>query len=365
MAQKETILIADDDPSMLRLYELMLNESGYSTLLAEDGLQCVQRAANSTPDLIILDVFMPQLDGYEAITLLRKMPHLRHTPIVFLSGHDTSPENIEKGYKLGGTEYLAKPIDDKELLARVRALLRVSKAEKDLRTLRESFNYMIIHDLRGPLSGVIGYVELLKDDKEKIPPEDFELISGIGDATTVLLEIVRDFLQVSRIEGGMLHLQQQPILLRSIIESSRSHFTQLIQQKEITVTLDVDSTPIFLGDAELLEEVFTNLLDNALRFTEPQGTISIVSRIEERDTISNVVITVADTGAGIPSEDMPMLFDKNRIMTSGAKRAGARTGLGLPICKGIVEAHGGTIDVHSELQRGTTFTISLPFNKAE
>ncbi len=365
MAQKEIILVADDDPSMLRLYELMLNQSGYTALLAENGLQCVQRAANTSPDLIILDVFMPQLDGYEAIALLRKMPHLRHTPIVFLTGHDTSPENIEKGYKLGGTEYWAKPINDEELLARVRAILRVSKAEKDLRTIRESFNYMIIHDLRGPLSGISGYVELLKEDKEKIPPEDFELISGIGEATVVLLEIVKDFLEVSRIEAGTLRIQHQPILLRPIIESCCNRFAPLIQQKEITVTFTVDSTPMFLGDGELLEEVFSNLLNNALRFTEPHGTISITSQVEEKNGAANVIITVADTGVGIPPEDIPMLFDKNRIMTSGAKRAGARTGLGLPICKGIVEAHGGTIDVHSELQHGTTFIVTLPFNKAE
>lgn len=364
MPQKETILIADDDAVMRRLYEILLTENGYVVLLAEDGMQCVQRAANSSPDLIILDVFMPRLDGYEAITLLRKMPHLHHTPIVFLTGHDTSPENIEKGYKLGGTEYWAKPIDDEELLARVRSILRIAKAEKDLRTLRESFNYMIVHDLRGPLSGIAGYIDLLKEDKEKIPPDDFELISGIGNATNVVLEIIKDFLEVSRIEAGTLNIQSQPIHLRSIIENSTSHFAQLIQQKEITVSLDVDSTPLFLADPELLGEVFSNLIDNALRFIKPHGTISISSILDESDT-SNIIIIVKDTGIGIPQKDIPMLFDKNRIITPGAKRAGARTGLGLPICKGIVEAHRGTITVESEEGHGTTFTITLPFLKAE
>ncbi|MDE3057914.1 MAG: hybrid sensor histidine kinase/response regulator [Bacteroidota bacterium] len=363
--KKETILVADDDLAAVKLYEMILKENGYAVLSATDGLQCVQVAAENLPDLIILDVFMPELDGYEAITRLRQLPHLRYVPIVFLTGHDTTPENIEKGYRLGGTEYWAKPIDGEEFLARIRSILRGAKAEKDLRTLRESFNYMIIHDLRGPLSGISGYVELLKEDKEKIPPEDFEMITGIGEAAGIVFEIIRDFLEVSRIEAGTLHVLRQPVLLRPIIEKSRAHFAQLVQQKEIEIVVDVDSTPMFLADTELLEEVFSNLLDNALRFTDPKGTISITARLGERNDASNVIITVADTGAGIPPEDIPMLFDKNRIMTAGAKRAGAHTGLGLPICKGIIEAHGGTITVSSELQRGTTFIIILPFKSAE
>ena len=356
MNRKQRILVADDETDISTLFASALTMSNYEVELASDGEECLQKARAASFDLIVLDVHMPKVDGFEAIKQIKSMTHLKYTPVVFLTGFGTSPEDIESGYTLGGTEYWKKPITVEELEARVRAVLSIAQAEKKLRELQESFTSMVIHDLRGPLGGIVGFAELLLEDKKILAPQHLEMVEAINDASHLMLNIVTDFLEITRLEMGELKIHRSPTNLRDIVDRCVFNTMELQDERSVSVKTEIADLPMLNVDPDRIEEIINHLLDNGLRFTPPKGTISISARIED----SLMVLSVADTGEGIPQEDIPMLFDKMRITTMAAKRAGSKTGLGLPICKGIVEAHGGTISVQSKEGTGTIVTIRLP-----
>ena len=356
MAEKQKILIADDEPGITDVLASVLERNNFDVTKAYDGEECLQKARLSTFDLVLLDVHMPKLDGYEVIKQLKQMPQLKHTPIVFLSGFSTAPDNIESGYKFGGTEYWKKPMPTEEFEVRVRAILRIAEAEKTLREMHEGFTSMIVHDLRGPLGGIVGFAEMLSEDKEKFEPEIGELVDEIGKAAKLMLNLVIDFLEITLLDAGEAKMYLNPENLRDIVERSVSSLSKAQQERSVRVNVDFPGLPMLLIDPDRIEKVFSQLLDNALRFTPKGGSVSISAA----QVAGSVVVKFSDTGVGIPAKDFPMLFDKMRITTPGSKRAGTKTGLGLPICRGIIEAHGGTISAESKEGTGTTFTITLP-----
>jgi Osmosensitive K+ channel histidine kinase len=360
MAEKQKILIADDEAGITEVFASVLERNNFEVTKAFDGEKCIQKARSSNFDLVLLDVHMPKLDGYEVIKQLKQMPHLKHTPIVFLSGYSTTPGNIESGYKYGGTEYWKKPMAIDEFEVRVRAILRIAEAERTLREMQEGFTSMIVHDLRGPLGAIVGFSEMLSEDKSKLEPAIGDLVDEIGKAAKLMLNLVLDFLEITRLETGDVTMYRSRVNLRDIVERSVFNQSKTEQEKSIHVKIDFHDLPVLYIDPDRIEKVFDQLLDNALRFTPARGSISISATA----TPASVVVRVSDTGAGIPARDIPMLFDKMRITTPGSKRAGSKTGLGLPICRGIIEAHSGTISAESKEGKGSTFIITLPLQTA-
>ncbi len=356
MAEIQRILIADDEKAITDIFGAVLESNGYEVTKTFDGEECVQKARGTTFALIILDVHMPRMDGYETIKQLKQMKHLKHTPIIFLSGFNTSAENIESGYLLGVTEYWKKPMPVEEFEARVRAILRIAEAGKQLRDLQEVFNAMIVHDLRGPLSGIVGLAELLTEDLGKFSPQEFEMLKSVGTASRQMLNIVNDFLEITRLDAGELKLHRSPVKLSDVLERCISSHSSLMKEKSVGMKANLDDLPLIDGDLGKLEVAFNHLLDNSIRFTPEHEAISI----EGTTKAGLIVLSVRHPGKGIPPGDIPMLFDKMRIATPGLRRPGGQTGLGLPICRGIIEAHGGTISVKSKAGEGTEFTITLP-----
>lgn len=360
MNEKKRILIADDEVSNTTLFASVLEQCNFNVDKAFDGEECVQKARSAKFDLILLDVNMPKLDGYEVIKELKRMPHLKHTPVIFLTGYGTSPANIESGYLLGGAEYWTKPIAVQELEARVRAILRIAEAERKLREAQEVFISMIIHDLRSPLSGIVGFAEFLEEEKDKFEPQLVEMVDAIGSSAHLMLTIVTDFLEITRLEMGESKMQRVQVSLGEIIDRCISSYSTAQRKKSIQLNAHVSELPPIYADPDRMEVVFNHLLDNAIRFTPENGSISITANAGPL----SVIVNVSDTGTGISDEDIPMLFDKMRIAAPGSKRAGSRTGLGLPICKGIIEMHGGSLSVQSKKGKGTIFTITLPLKTA-
>ncbi len=356
MTDRQKILIADDEAAITDVFSSVLELNNYDVTKAFDGEECLLKARTSSFDLILLDIHMPKVDGYEVIKQLKQMPHLCHTPIIFLSGYSTTPKNIESGYLLGVTEYWKKPMAIEEFEARVRAILRIAAAERKLRDLQEVFTAMIVHDLRGPLSGIVGYAELVSEDNANLSPENVQMFKTVSTAAKLMLNIVNDFLEITRQESGEQKLHLAPLYIRDVIDRALSNTAEAQRERSLHVTKNIGEVPVIDGDLGRLELAFTQLLDNSIRYTPVNGSLSISATA----SLASIVVTVVHSGEGIPAKDLPMLFDKMRITTPGLRRPGSQTGLALPIFKGIIEAHGGTISVHSENGNGTTFTITFP-----
>lgn len=356
MSDKQKILIADDEPGITETLASVLERDGFEVEKAFDGEECLRKAKSASFDLVLLDVHMPKLDGYEVIKELKRMPQFRYTPVVFLSGFSTAPDNIESGYKFGGTEYWKKPMPTEEFEVRVRAILRIAEAEKQLREMQEGFTSMIVHDLRGPLGGIVGFAEMLSEERASFPAEIGELVDEIAKASKVMLNLVTDFLEITKLDTGEVKMYRVEENLLDVVERSISGLAKVQQEKSIRITIDFPGLPRLSIDPDRIEKVFTQLLENALRFTPEGGSIVVAAEASP----SAVVVSVHDNGAGIQEKEIPMLFDKMRITKPGAKRAGTKTGLGLPICRGIMEAHGGTIAAESAEGKGTTITLTFP-----
>jgi len=356
LSDKQKILVADDEPGITETLASVLEKNGFEVAKAFDGEECLQKARISNFDLVLLDVHMPKLDGYEVIKQLKHMPQFRYTPVVFLSGFSTAPDNIESGYKFGGTEYWKKPMPTEEFEVRVRAILRIAEAEKRLREMQEGFTSMIVHDLRGPLGGIVGFAEMLSEDRSSFSPEIGELVDEIAKAAKIMLNLVMDFLEITQLDTGEVKMYRAEENLLDVVERSVSGLSKVQKEKSVRVTVDFPKLPPLMIDPDRIEKVFTQLLENALRFTPERGSIVVAAEAAP----SSVVVTVRDNGAGIPAKEIPMLFDKMRITRPGAKRAGTKTGLGLPICRGIMEAHGGGIAAESVEGKGTTITLTFP-----
>ena len=356
MENRPRILIADDEKGYVEVLATALELNGYQVVKAFDGEECLMKAHLESFNLILLDVHMPKLDGYEVIKNLTQIPHLKHTPVVFLTGYNTTPDNIAAGYLYGGTEYWKKPLSPEELEVRVSAILKIATAEKKMREMEEGFTSMIVHDLRSPLSGIAGFAEMLSEDRANIKEEHGEMIDEIGKAAKSMLNIVSDFLEITRLDAGDLVIACAETDLLPIIEYSIRRYSVPLGKKSIKLKEELGKLPRVNIDRQRMERVFNSLIENAVEFTPQNGVITINARLEG----IFVVVCVQDSGGGISEEILPMIFDKMRITLPASRRSGSRTGLSLPIARGIVEAHGGELSVRTEKGKGSEFTLKIP-----
>jgi signal transduction histidine kinase len=361
--EPRTILIVDDEPDNLEAFGGILSREHYTILTASDGVECLKVAQEKSPDLIVLDVNMPTMDGFETIKHLRSIKKHKHTPIVFLTGYGTTPVSIDAGYALGGNEYWTKPISPEELIVRVRAVIRTADAEKKLRKLQQSFYSTVVHDLRNPIGAILGYSEILLGEKESLDTEQAHIVTEMGRAADALLRSVKDLLELSQFESGEYIIRPNRVALAELVDAVIATTDVVKNQKHITMEVEIEQSLQVNVDREYFREVLGNLFDNALRFTPAHGSIRIGAKCRPAaDSCAKelIAVEITDTGCGISHEAIPSLFDKNRITNLTLRKAGSRTGLGLAICREIVEAHDGTIAVESTVGKGTKVTILLP-----
>ncbi|MDD8018018.1 MAG: hybrid sensor histidine kinase/response regulator [Bacteroidota bacterium] len=367
------ILVVDDTADNLDLLEFALKRKPFTMLRASSGKECLQIARRERPDIILLDVQMPEMDGYETLERLRKEPTTSNIPVIFLTAQRKDPKSIEKGLELGAEEFLTKPIDTEELLVRTRMLLKVRKLEKELDRTKADFMAMLVHDLRSPLSGIKSVIEYFKEIFQQstlLNPDQLSLFDTVNDSAARMLALINDILDLSKLESGNINLDKQDIDFSLIIEMISRDFRIQFKKKEVNFETEVPSDlPKVHIDINKIGQVLTNLLGNALKFVNNGGTIKITVTLEtasvhdDHFTPEYVVVSVIDNGVGISKEELPLIFDRYKQASSAKKIRQQGTGLGLAVCKLLVEAHGGKITVESEVGQRTIFSFTLPIAK--
>ncbi len=361
-SKTDHILVVDDSPDNLFLVQTILEEEGYEITLAEDGRVALESIEQSPPDLILLDVMMPGMDGFVVTRRIRENPKLPFMPILLITAFDQP--SVVKGLDSGAEDFIRKPVEVDELLARVRSLLRLKHAidERDqIARQREDFVSWMTHDLRTPIVAAERMLMLFQQGAlGELSPTMQEAIITMARSNRNLLAMVNTLLEVYRYEAGRKTLLFSPINLQEVLQEVTQELTPLADEKGLVLNYEVQdkATSKVVGDRLELHRVFTNLIGNAIKFTD-KGSVELgLSNIpnDSEPKASWVVVEVRDTGPGISPEDQKMLFE--RFRQGSHKRSGS--GLGLHLSKKIVEAHYGTLDVESKLGQGSLFTVRLP-----
>ena len=360
-----SILMVDDNPVNLQVLNSMLKQSGWRPRPVTSGQLGLQAARNEPPDLVLLDVNMPEMNGYEVCEQLKADTRLAGIPVIFVSALGETMDKV-RGFAVGGVDYITKPFQLDEVRARVTAHLELRRQRRELQAsydklceserLRDSLVHMIVHDLRSPLTAISAYLQLFgQEAKEKLGAETQEDIASAMHATRNMVRMINGILDVSKMEAQMMKLDLRECDLVQVVGQSLDDLESLVGARRLAFERPAAPARV-LADQEIVSRIVQNLLANAMRFTPADGEIRVGVVVEAE----HVRVFVADTGPGIPPDFRESIFDKFVQLDGSALHRNRTTGLGLAFCKLAVEAHGGRIGVDSELGKGSSFWFTLP-----
>ncbi len=385
-AQRDSrILVVDDEPVNQQVLANHLTLRNYEVVQAMNGIDALRRFEDGEHfDLVILDVMMPSMSGYEVATRIRDSFNLVELPILMLTAKN-QPADMVRGFECGVNDYLSKPFDRRELLARVDTFLALKQAmeqyhakQDELRDLtarhqevtkseeaarlavrnKTDFLAIMSHELRTPLNAIIGYSEILHEDLESEDLNGFiPDVVKIQSSAKQLLALINNLLDLTKIDRGKMELYVEQYKLASLIEEVKTTVRPLVSKNGNTLEVEVDTELCMVwGDLTKTRQILLNLLGNACKFTR-RGVIVLSARYESRDWVS---MSVRDTGIGMTNQQMDRLFQPFSQGDASTSKHYGGTGLGLVITKKITEMMGGRIQVESTLGEGSTFTVVLP-----
>jgi signal transduction histidine kinase len=369
------ILVVEDDPVARSLTRATLENDNFEVIEAVDGVEGCLLCEEHRPDLLLVDVVMPRMDGYQLCRELRSRPASAYVPIVVATSLDDVP-SIARAYDAGATDFIPKPLNWLVLNHRVRYIMRASRAFEELRRNQErliaakdaaeaasraksEFLANMSHELRTPLNAIIGFSGMMSDHVFGPLDEKYaEYATVIGDSGRHLLAIINDILDLARADANRLVVAEEEVQISRVIALSTRIVQELAAKAEVDfVTEAEDFLPNVFGDPAKLTQILVNLLSNAIKFTPTGGSVRLRIGREPR---GGLTFRVADTGIGMSAEQIPIALSPFGQVDSGLDRKYDGVGLGLPLTKRLIELHEGTIEIVSEPGRGTTVDFHLP-----
>jgi hypothetical protein len=396
--QSFIIFIVDDTPAHLSVLYDFLIAQGFDVLIAQNGESALERIEKAQPHLILLDVLMPGVDGFETCRRLKANSKTGGIPIIFMTALTDTVDKV-KGLELGAVDYVTKPFKQEEILARIKTHLSISQLQQQLQDqnaqlqatnaelytlshtlaqrqeklqvayaelaraarLKDEFLANMSHELRTPLSAILGMAEVLQEGiYGALNPKQIKSIRTMEEGGYHLLSLINDILDLAKIEAGKVKLEITPVSAEGVANACLRLIKTLAQKKRIrtSITVNIDMA-IIKADERSLKQILLNLLGNAVKFTPEKGEVNLeISSNAEHGMLDFIV---SDTGIGMEKSCMDMLFKPFVQLDSGLNKAYNGTGLGLSLVYRLTELHGGGVSVESELGKGSRFTVSLPW----
>lgn len=359
-------MIVDDVAENLQILSRMLQQEGFLVRPAPSGQLAVNAAVSEPPDIILLDIMMPGIDGYETCRRIKENKALSDIPVIFMSALSDTFDKI-RGFEAGAVDYVTKPFQQEEILARINAHLTIRRQKKELSELnrklfesnitKDKFFSVIAHDLKNAFFPLFSYPDLLA---RSIDNEDYgnvrKYAGNIKEHIENSYKLMENLLNWSRVQIGTMDFQPQTVQLYKVGLRCVALIAESANQKAIALSYTVDRDMRVYADPDMTDTILRNLISNAVKFTDVRGRITVSARSSDDE----VEISVSDTGIGISEEDLPKLFRIDQVFKKEGTAGERGTGLGLILCKEFVEKNKGKIRVESEVGKGTTFRFTLP-----
>lgn len=374
MKTQATVLVIDDEPDNFDVIETLLHDEGYQLNYAPSGQRALERLDNFQPDVILLDVMMPDLDGMEVCRRIKADPQWQTVPIIMVTAL-TDKEDLAQCLRTGADDFISKPVNGVELRARVHSMLRIKQQYDNMQALlkaREDMVNMIVHDLRNPLTGILLSTNVLRSPKLS-PEKQQAKVDQIALAGQKLESLIDSLLIMGKLESGKMVLNYTEVDLHVLCRSALEDMELIAAQKNLTLVSELSDSVSEAGrssavtalrtspgrmvkiDAAIFRRVLDNLLSNAIKFSPSNAQVNLrVEYVEGK----GATVQIADSGLGIPQELRQSIFEKYEIGTS--VQGVSQIGLGLAFCNMAINAHRGTITVENNNPHGSIFTVFVP-----
>jgi two-component system, sensor histidine kinase and response regulator len=360
----DLLLIVDDNMLNLQLTAGILKEEGYLISLAQDGQAALSQLGHMLPDLILLDIMMPGIDGLEVCRRLKNDVRLREIPVIFLTAKKET-EDLAEGFNVGGVDYITKPFNREELIIRVKNHLELSKSRKkivEMNRTRDKLYSVIAHDIRSPFSNIVLTLSTLSGGYlDPVSKEFMEIIKNLEKSANETRILIDNLLDWTGLQSDTVILDTKMNSIYGVVDHCLHLLQGNLETKNIKVTLDIPADLTAFFDERSMKSVFRNIIYNAVKFTPSNGEISISGRIQS----DNVIVSIIDTGVGMSPDLVKRIFIDNEHYSTPGTENEQGSGLGTFIIKDFVEKNGGTIEVKSIPNSGTIISVYLKSDIAE
>ncbi|MGF7138050.1 hybrid sensor histidine kinase/response regulator [Roseimarinus sediminis] len=362
-----TILVVDDNKRNLQVVGNILHNEKYKVAMAINGLTALKLISQLKPDLVLLDIMMPEMDGYEVCKKLKENPETKEIPVIFLTAK-VETNDIVEGFNLGGVDYITKPFKQKELLVRIKTHLDLLNSKRKIATqanelqasniFKDRLFSIIGHDLRSPLSSIKFTIDMMKSGVIEFGDDFFyEILGQLAKTTDEAYSLLENLLGWAKSQSGNLPVVPEVFSLKDMAESVARLQELNLNNKNIELLLHINDNINVFADNQMINTVLRNLLSNAIKFTPNGGTIQIMAKEAHENMVE---VAVIDSGVGISEDNLKRLFNNSNPLKTYGTNNEAGSGLGLILCKDFVEKNGGTLNVKSDEGKGSTFSFDIP-----